>query len=79
MGPPRALPVTASGELSRSFPFEIWASLLQEANGAEQQARGKAEAQLKTLQENARLDFERIGVLSEENAELKVMIFPHVF
>ena len=69
--------MTASSELSCSFPFEIWASLLQEANSAEQQARGKAEAQLKTLQENARLDFERIGVLSEENAELKVMVSPH--
>ena len=69
--------MTASGKLSFGFPFEMWASLLQEANGAEQQARGKAETQLKTLQENAWLDFERIGVLSEENAELKVMIFPH--
>ena len=69
--------MAASSKLSCSFLSEIWASLLQEANGAEQQARGKAEAQLKTLQENARLDFERIGVLSEENAELKVMLLPH--
>lgn len=69
--------MTASGKLFCSFPFEIWASLLQEANGAKQQARGKAEAQLKTLQENAQLDFERIGVLSEENAKLKVIIVPH--
>lgn len=46
--------------------------VLQEAYAAEAQARSKAESQLKTLQENARLDFERIGVLSEENTELKV-------
>jgi len=45
---------------------------LQETIASEQQARNKAESQLKTLQENAHLDFERIGALSEENAELKV-------
>jgi hypothetical protein len=47
------------------------------ANGAELQARGKAEAQLRTLEENAQLDIERIGVLSEENADLKVMALPY--
>ena len=46
--------------------------LAQEAVTSEQQARSEAESQLKALQESARLDFERIGALSEQNAELQV-------
>ena len=46
--------------------------MLQEAVTLEQQARSEAESQLKALQESARLDFERIGALSEENAHLQV-------
>ena len=49
--------------------------MLQETVASEQQARSKAEAELAALQESARLDFERIGALSEENAELKVFLF----
>ena len=45
---------------------------IQEAKTSEQQARSKAEFELKALQDSARLDFERIGALSEENTELKV-------
>ena len=45
---------------------------LQETIALEQQAKTKAESELVTLQESARLDFERIGALSEENAGLKV-------
>lgn len=46
--------------------------MLQEAKAAEEQRRGQVEAELKTLKENAVLDFERIGLLSEENAALQV-------
>lgn len=45
---------------------------MQEEQTTEQQARSRAESELKALQESARLDFERIGALSEENTELKV-------
>ena len=37
-----------------------------------QQLCQKAEAEVKTLKENQALDFERIGLLSDENAALQV-------
>lgn len=44
-----------------------------------QQLCQKAEAEVKTLKENQALDFERIGLLSDENAALQVRNHKHCF
>lgn len=45
----------------------------QESKAAAEQQHAHIEAEIKTLKENAALDFERIGLLSEENAGLQVL------
>ena len=50
----------------------------QDAKAAAEQQRAQIEAEVKTLKENAALDFERIGLLSEENASLQVLNLQNV-
>ncbi len=45
---------------------------MQDGKAAAEQLCRQAEAEVKTLKENQALDFERIGVLSDENAALQV-------
>lgn len=45
---------------------------LQEGKAAAEQACSQAEQELAVLKENQRLDFERIGLLAEENSALQV-------
>ena len=50
----------------------------QDAKAAAEQQCAQIEAEVKTLKENAALDFERIGLLSEENASLQVPISQNI-
>jgi hypothetical protein len=51
--------------------------LTQEAEVASEQACSQAQQELAALRENQQLDFERIGLLSEENAALQVWPTPN--